>query len=186
MQYETKIIREDLKPVNFEPFKIKGVLSGDLLKVLQTECDYFRRTKQTDSDQKVFNRLYLHNPITLKAVHHSIILPLVEQHLKRKLIPSYSFLSMYGSDGKCPQHYDRPQCRYTVDLCLNQKSQWPFYACSENEAAEFQIDLAINEAAILSGTRHLHRRDDMNVNEQNFCDMAFFHFVDPEYMGELS
>lgn len=186
MDYSNSKMRHDLKPVNFEPLQVQNVLSDDLLKVLQAECDYFRRTNQGEWDLKTFNRLCLHNPITLKAIHHAVILPLAEKALGRKLMPSYCFLSMYKEDGRCPPHFDRPQCRYTVDLCVNQKRYWDFFANTENGAETKEFRLGVNDAAILSGTRHFHWREDMQAELMNFCDMAFFHFVDADFIGDLS
>ncbi len=186
MEYMANKNTKDLKPVNFEPLNIESVLSDDLLKVLQAECDFFRRTNTGDWDLKVFNRLSLHNPITLKAIHHAIILPIAEKLLNRKLIPSYCFLSMYNESGKCPPHFDRPQCRYTVDLCVNQKRYWDFFAKTENGGETREFRLGVNDAAVLSGTRHFHWREDMQPEIMNFCDMAFFHFVDADYLGDLA
>lgn len=42
-------------------------------------------------------------------------------------MPSYVALSMYSDRGVCRPRRDRPQCKHTVDLCINQDKPWPIY-----------------------------------------------------------
>lgn len=172
--------------MDFEPFMIKNFYSKDLVDLVNLQLSELKKqSEQSGSIQteyELFNRLEFHDHPLFRALH-LLQQKRIEDVLKRPLIPSYVFASMYfEGKGKCPRHTDRPQCRYTVDVCFNQKKPWTFFA--EHEGKTFSFDMEPGDALILSGTDHPHWRE--NIQEDNFCDLAFFHYVDTDFKGDLS
>jgi len=136
--------------------------------------------------ESTFNRWQVHNPTFLQSLHHSrLITDMAERVFPEPVKPSYCFLSIYGPEGICPGHTDRPQCVYTIDLCVSQSRPWPIYV---GEDADDKIGkpyiLKENEALCYSGTGQWHYRE--RVQEGNLVTMAFFHFVPAEYFGDLN
>jgi hypothetical protein len=146
-----------------------------------------------DDDQPAdnkFNRWQWHNLPWLRALHHSPSFIVQASELAgEELKPSYVFLSMYGEDGVCPNHVDRPQCRYTVDLVIDQDAVWPIYVGEHKdtpleECKGYQLE--IGQALFYSGTDQLHYRHVMSQDSKaTFCDLAFFHFCPVSWMGEV-
>lgn len=134
------------------------------------------------ADGDKFNRWYWHNLPLLKALHNSKeFVRFASEHFGRDLMPSYSFLSMYGPEGVCPIHTDRPQCQYTIDLCLRSDGEWPIYVDDEEFISK------PGEALAYSGTGQVHYRKPMRENGTcKFMDLAFFHFVPTDWQGPLS
>jgi PKHD-type hydroxylase len=106
-----------------------------------------------ECEENKFNRWFVHNPPLLRKFHHSpLFISKISSMVGVDLKPSYVFLSMYGPNGVCPLHTDRPQCQYTVDLVLEQDEVWPIYV---NDSP---YELAPGKALLYSGTGHPHFR----------------------------
>lgn len=129
-----------------------------------------------------FNRWFWHNlPMLVKVHHDPVFLKTVSDIVGTPVKPSYAFLSMYAANGICPPHVDRPQCQFTVDLCLNQDAPWPIYV-DENP-----YYLEVGQALVYSGTHQPHYRKRMSEDSKaSFINLAFFHFVPTYWMGPLS
>lgn len=134
-----------------------------------------------------FNRFFWHNLPLLKTIHHDpTFIKKVSDHFGVALKPSYCFLSMYGPEGVCPVHTDRPQCQFTVDLQVDSDGTWPITV----DGKEY---LLVNgQALAYSGTGHVHYRKPMKMNSAGpvdgratFMNLAFFHFVPTAWMGKL-
>ncbi len=130
-----------------------------------------------------FNRWHWHRPPLLHALHHSAdLIGLADDVFQSQLKPSYVFLSMYGPEGICPLHTDRPQCQYTIDLQINSNGDWPININGEDYV------LKDGEAIAYSGTKHPHFRKSMHAEKLRPCtkmDLAFFHFVPIDWMGKV-
>lgn len=123
-----------------------------------------------------FNRHSIHNDSLLLTVHEHLeewLSVLVSEKVKK----SYSFISLYREGGVCPRHTDRPQCKYTVDLCVSQDQPWPIYV------DDLPYKLYENDALVYSGTDSPHYRQRL-VNGSH-CFLIFFHFVPIGFHGSL-
>jgi hypothetical protein len=158
--------------------KISSVLTEDEYRNVIDKINSLWKMRQAFMTyDDVFKRYYLHEPRFLLNIHQRLT-PIIEDTFKVKAKPSYCFLSMYErSLGICPKHIDRPQCKYSLDLCLDCEWPWPINV-SENDYL-----LEKNEALLYSGTDHPHYRN--RVDEGNYASMAFFHFVDFDFQGGL-
>lgn len=128
-----------------------------------------------------FNRWQWHNlPLLVKLHHSRALVNLACDTFGRDLKPSYVFLSMYGPEGVCPLHQDRPQCQFTMDLLIHGAEEWPIYV---NEKPYISNP---GDALCYSGTGQPHYRKPMKEDSKAvMADLAFFHFVPTEWIGEL-
>jgi hypothetical protein len=129
-----------------------------------------------------FNRWYMHNAPVLRHLHiNPEFVAFASKLAKQPLQASYCFLSMYGPEGICPKHTDRPQCQFTIDLCVNQDSPWPIYV------EEKSYLLKPGQALFYSGTGQEHYRKSMSEDSKaTYCDLVFFHFAPATWQGKLS
>lgn len=164
----------------FQPVLIKNYLSPDLIEFFNVIVEQAKRSPGVNVDEVQFNRKFVQNISLFTEVHHKMILPRMQKFLNLEIKPSYNYLAMYfKGKGVCPMHTDRPQCKYTVDLCLNQKEPWGISVLDKEYFME------PGDALIYSGTDHLHGRKE-KIQSNNFCDLIFFHFVNKDFDGELN
>lgn len=162
-----------------EPQLIPQVFHKDLMYLIRKEIEYLKSGEAdgVEIDEKIFYRFGKHNDPFFKQIHE-MITGRVSNWLGVPVKPSYCYTSMYiPGEGICPVHVDRPQCEYTLDLCVNQNEPWPI-----NIAGKEYI-LGRGDAMLYSGTNHVHYRD--KIQPDNFCDLVFFHFVPVDFTGPL-
>ncbi len=134
-----------------------------------------------------FNRWFWHNLPLLKHLHNDPeFIAMASDLAGRNLKPTYSFLSMYGPEGVCPLHTDRPQCQFTIDLLINsnhKEKPWPIFVAEK----PYVLDEKNGQALFYSGTGQAHYREPMATSsDATKVDLAFFHFAPVEWMGELN
>ena len=159
--------------------KIDNVLSEEQLKYLHACMNRFWKSRRglMEFDPNLFHRYFLHNPSFLVKIHDQLV-ELAAQNFQTKLKKSYCFLSMYiKGEGICPLHTDRPQCKYSIDLCLDQIEPWGIFVNDQ------EYLLKPNQALLYSGTDHPHYRNKIQPN--NYVSLAFFHFVDLDFQDDL-
>lgn len=141
-----------------------------------------------EKEEERFNRWFWHNLPVAVALHNSpSFVALASEVFGESVKPSYAFLSMYGPEGVCPLHSDRPQCKYTIDLAVRQDEKWPIYILAPNEAEPRSFLLDEGQAVAYSGTDHPHHRVPMNKDSKaTYADLLFFHFVPAGFIGKLS
>ncbi len=190
-----------------KPFVVRNFLEGKMLSLFQNHAaEIKKQVMNSGPKEKLFNRYMYHNDARFSLYHHKLIAPLAEQLFGQPLKPSYNFLSFYlPGEGECPIHVDREQCLVTVDICLNQSRVWPIYVNSSRNFNNNGVDMYFQEdpeereriklgsdefllnpgdALCYSGTNHAHWRK--KIDDDNFCDLIFFHFVDKDFTGNLS
>jgi len=182
-------------------FIIEECLSETVLRNIQSVTKELRNNPSVLRDQEMFFRHFIHNPPLLSQIH-LVLTKKAREIFNEDLKPSFSFISLYGSEGKCPLHTDRPQCYRTIDVCINQGEIWPIYV---NVKPEFQnlstealaepklatkvketserFDLIPGQALCYAGHSSPHWRN--NITPGNFCDLVFFHFVRSDFDGPL-
>jgi hypothetical protein len=123
-----------------------------------------------------FNRHHVHNDPALVKIHEYLV-SWISKHFGRPIKKSYCFLSIYREGGVCPRHVDRPQCQYTIDICISHRDPWIIYV------DDLPYKLNENDALIYSGTGSPHYRQRMTTG--NHCFLVFFHFVEESFEGPL-
>lgn len=129
-----------------------------------------------EHDTNTFKRTGAHNIPFFVYIHHQLI-DFASEIFGEKVKPSYVYTSLYGNEGICPLHTDRPQCKYTIDYCIDQDKEWEIYVDDK------PYILQPNDALCYSGTDNPHYR---NKIEGQYCWLSFFHFVPVDFKGSLN
>jgi hypothetical protein len=124
-------------------------------------------------------RLVRHND-PFAALIHETLTPLVQRHVGRPIKKSYVYLASYQEGGVLRAHTDREQCKYTLDLCIEDggvDEPWPLYVDDR------EVLLQPNQGLFYLGCEQVHYR---NVKPPGkIANLAFFHFVDAGFRGSL-
>jgi hypothetical protein len=174
-----------------KPILIKNLFSGERLAYLQQQVLELKKSPDLKLDDHTYHRHHISDPLEFKRIHFLEIMEIARHHFEEELYPSYCFLSFYlEGKGRCPAHFDRPQCYRTVDVCLNQRAKWALHVSPVFEQnpplGQFEVTpemrrtaiayyLEPGDALLYSGVHQYHWRD--QIAEDNFCDLVFFHFV---------
>ncbi len=138
----------------------------------------FARETQEGTYCKTFGRFWVHRHWFFDYLHKTVALEKAKELWGKDIKPSYSGMSLYCEDWSiCPPHTDRPQCKYSLDLCLKHDDPWVIYVNGKAWTLE------PNEMLAYSGTDDFHWRD--RVKPGNRVTMVFFHFVDSDFAGPL-
>lgn len=164
-----------------QPIVLKKFFSDDLLDLIRLQIAILKSPEGkylgVEEDREQFFRKGCHNPDLFRALHY-LMVDRAQSIFPEKVKSSYVYVSMYEDERSiCPLHTDRPQCKYTVDLCIDQAEVWPIYINGE------AYYLEAGDAVAYSGTDHPHYRN--QIVKGNFCDLAFFHFVPESFNGGL-
>lgn len=155
--------------------KLEQLLNAKDLILLKDRINHHKSNGHPFYDE-LFGRYAIYNDKELVDFHQSLT-PIAIQYIG-DVKPSYNFISLYTpGQGICPKHTDRPQCKYTLGICVNQNDVWPINIAGD--------DYLLNEGdcIIYSGTDHEHYRN--KLDEGKYCELIFFHFVDSDFEGEL-
>lgn len=158
------------------PQMISPLLDSSTFDFIKGYVDSIRRGYRRLPTHPLYKRKWIHNPSLLVDVHKDLV-SVASKLAHRNLKKSYCYLSLYTTKGICPPHKDRPQCQYTLDLCVSQKKPWSFFV----DDREFL--LSENDALFYNGTKSLHYRN--RIAPDNTCSLVFFHFVDSHFRGTL-
>jgi hypothetical protein len=191
--------------MNFKPFLIKNYLPSNMLVMFQKHVEELKKSGSTLTSDNLFNRFTANDDPKFTLFQNKFVAPTLVDLLDWPLKPSYNFLSCYlPGQGECPVHVDRSQCFVTIDVCLNQSRPWPLYVNSSRNFSNnggnsfFKNDIEERErikqaseefimepgdALCYSGTNHAHWRK--RIDEDNFCDLIFFHFVHVSFVKDL-
>lgn len=181
-----------------DPFVVRQFFEPGILHKLQLLTSKLKNPKNAFLDDTYYMRYAAHNQPLVDLLHSEVVAKRTFELFGEKLKPSYSFVAMYlTGKGIVPIHVDREQCYLTVDVCINQKEVWPIYV-NHKETFNNERDNDLRErlrngsdkyllnpgdAVCYSGTMHPHYRD--RIQEGNWCDLAFFHFVKEDFQGSL-
>lgn len=166
------------KPAALAPRRLPGLLEPALFASLQLYVRALARTEALVWEEWGQRRIRHNDP--LAALIHRDLAPRVEALVERPIKPSYSFLACYGEGGHVPAHRDRAQCRYTLDLCVEDGGfgePWPLFV--EDRAYVF----GPNEALLYLGCDQTHYRQARPAGSP--ASLVFFHFVDADFTGPL-
>lgn len=118
-----------------------------------------------------------------------LLLPLaknrLEKVIRKKLIPSYSYIRVYGKGCYLIKHIDRPACEYSVTLTLfnDTGTVWPFFVQSPKLEEPTEIMANTGDAIIYKGTEIPHWREQLEtLKNSGIVVQIFLHFVDEEGM----
>lgn len=106
------------------------------------------------------------------------IQPVIERHIGRKLIPTYSFARIYTTESRLSKHVDRGACEISATMTVGYKNAnglWPIFL--EYAGEDIPVELDVGDALIYRGMDLPHSRKPL---ESGFWCQLFFHFVETD------
>ena len=96
----------------------------------------------------------------------------------KKLIPQYTYARVYKNGSVLERHSDRPECQYSVSLCLGGEYEkpWPIWI-KDYSGKSHEVPLDVGDMVVYPGTELEHWRDKFEGNMQY---QLFMHYVDAE------
>ena len=137
------------------------------------------------------NRYKAGNEVISRFLHYEL-LPLIERILKKKLKPTYTYISAYIKDADLPPHTDRPDCEYTVSFIVDKpdNANWPIYVHKTKQEKKYvgkyhftppkeeciEFDCDAGGLMMFCGTDHIHYREKLpfdyyNVLLLHYCSL---------------
>jgi len=137
-------------------------------------------------DEQSSRRYVAHNEAVARFFHHQIanaVSAIVGEALK----PSYVYFGSYLSGAELKKHTDRPQCAFSVTLCLDFSPEpdlatsWPIRL--DTPEGTVKVYQALGDALVYRGTRVPHYR---HVLAKGYTSTSiFFHYVPEDFPGSL-
>ena len=96
----------------------------------------------------------------------------------KKLIPQYTYARIYKNGSDLKIHSDRPECQYSVTLCLGGEYEkpWPIFI-KDYAGKSHEVPLDVGDMVVYHGTELEHWREKFEGNTQY---QLFMHYVDSE------
>lgn len=190
---------------DFEVVKVSNILSPEAVEQSKELIKNLKHTEKETHEIFKFGRLVIHNHPFFNQIQDELT-DTVSSLVKEEVEASYNFLSLYYNLGVCGVHMDSPEAKYTVDICIEQSTDWKIYISQTKDWAEdfdYQgadwqkqilddpenkfkpYSLKSGSGIIFSGSSQWHYRNPITAkSKQNFCHLIFFHFF-PKGMREL-
>lgn len=112
-------------------------------------------------------------------------LPMVEQIVGKKLLPTYTYARIYFNGAELLPHIDRDECEHSVSLSLggDYEKLWPLWFKTEDGSPEYAA-MSEGDAVVYQGNKVHHWRDGFEGTTQF---QIFMHYVeaDGEYKNKL-
>lgn len=106
---------------------------------------------------------------------------LIEESIKEKLFPTYSYSRMYYTGGLLKKHIDRPSCEVSVTLNIFADKEWKiwFHKLGNNKkidtnAKPISLITKSGNAVVYEGCEYEHWRD---LYKGEKCMQVFLHYV---------
>jgi len=95
--------------------------------------------------------------------------------VNKKLIPQYTYARIYKNGSDLKIHRDRPECEYSVTLCLGGKYEkpWPIWI-KDYAGNSHEVSLDVGDCVVYHGTQVEHWREKFEGETQY---QLFMHYV---------
>ena len=100
------------------------------------------------------------------------MLPLIEKHSGRKLLPTYSYMRIYKKGDVLADHRDRESCEISATLNLSGE-KWPIFF-KDGDKPSIKVSLKPGDLAIYKGCELNHWRE---AFEGEHCAQVFLHYT---------
>jgi hypothetical protein len=179
MLFRSELLNDNYDFSEFSPLVINNVLHENVLNIFK---EYYNETISKslfDLGDTQSNRYKEGNEIMSRILQYEL-LPLIETLLKKKLKPTYTYISGYIKDSDLPPHTDRPECEYTVSFIVNkpENSNWPIYVHKVKQTQKYvgkydftppkneciEVDCNSGGLMLFCGTDHIHYREKLDYD----------------------
>ena len=151
---------------------------------------YYRHLIRTGvaklGDRQSERRYVAYNEPVARYFHHQLA-PTLSIVAGDKLRPSYVYLASYLSGAELKKHVDRPQCEFSVTLCLDFSPEpdlatpWPIHL--ETPSGTVTVYQGLGDGLVYRGTTLPHYRRPLGNNQTSTS--IFFHYVGSDFDGPL-
>jgi hypothetical protein len=127
-----------------------------------------------------------HNESVARFFHHQIA-KAVGAIAGEAIKPSYVYLASYVSGAELKKHIDRPQCEFSVTLCLDFSPEpklatsWPILV--DTPEGSVTVYQALGDSLVYRGTKVPHYRGVLAAGHMSTS--IFFHYVPENFSGPL-
>lgn len=139
-------------------------------------------------DDQVSGRYVLHSEV-LASYYHPQLATVVGRIAGEPVKPSYVYFASYKPGASLPKHVDREQCEFSISFLAdyipepNGPSGWPLFLDNPRLHVTSAADLAVGDAVFYRGRELAHYRDPLPEGHRSTS--LFFHYVRPDFTGEL-
>lgn len=204
-QNSPELLDDFLKTMNRlrtdEDFKVRSLsnlFGQEDLKGIKKRISELKSEQLEKQERLNFGRLLVRNDPFFNDLQKDLI-GLVSEQVKEEVEISYNFLSLYSNLGVCPMHLDSPTAKWTLDVCIDQSTDWPIYISNVRPWPDYQkysgedwqtkiledpenlfqpYLLKPGDGIIFSGSSQYHYRDRIYTGKKNdYCNLMFFHFI---------
>ncbi len=137
-------------------------------------------------DEQSPRRYVAHNDSVARFFHHQIA-KAVGVVVGEAIKPSYVYLASYLGGAELKKHIDRPQCEFSVTLCLDFSPEpklatsWPIHL--DTREGKVTVYQALGDGLVYRGTEVPHYRSPLA--EGHTSTSIFFHYVPADFAGPL-
>lgn len=153
--------------------KVENFLTNDEINLLEKYCIIKHKNNRSNFDTNQNNNgdtCFYNDPLMVSLLEQKK--PLIEQHLNKKLWPTYAFWRMYSKYADLELHTDRPSCEISVTVNIGSSGEsWPIFMDGN------MIELKPGEGAIYMGCKVKHWREEF---KGDWSAQVFLHYVDQE------
>lgn len=104
-----------------------------------------------------------------------LLRPIMEQHIGKKLFPTYSLIRRYFNKSVLTRHLDRPSCQYSATFALEaDRDPWPIWV-EDLQGRQIEVKLNPGDMMIYRGDIRPHWRDEYTGKKHT---QIFLHYVD--------
>lgn len=163
---------------------VKNILPKDVIKVSEQYCLFKMLndfTPETDPDTLVPNTHSVYGDSLMETLL-IYTKPKIEEIIKRKLIPTYSYYRVYKPGDTLEEHTDRESCELSASITLGCKYnntddnyKWPLFVYADHEKRH--LDTEPGDAVIYKGGQLIHGRDRFEAGEYSYHIQVFLHYI---------
>ena len=190
---------------DFDVIKLPDVLSPETIEQSKALIKNLQNNQKETHEVFRFGRTVIHNHPFFDEIQESLTKK-VSELVKEEVEASYNFLSLYFHLGVCAVHMDSPEAKYTVDICIEQSTDWKIHISQtkkwtenfEYEGQDWQshilndpqnkfteYSLTPGNGIVFAGSSQWHYRNPIvQKSNKDFCHLIFFHFF-PKGMREI-
>jgi len=183
---------------DFKTIKQQNFLDADALADCKRQIQALSEGDMKKREFFRFGRLIKHN-LPFFAEMQLNLTPTVSALVGEEVEPRYNFLSLYNNFGICELHMDAPDAKWTLDICIDQSSEWPIHISNVVNWPEQPFDqgkpwadMILNnpqvtfdeftqqpgDALLFAGSSQWHYRSRIPARtKQNFAHLVFFHYI---------
>jgi hypothetical protein len=163
---------------------IPNVLSPQVCELIYIQCKMIEEIKCYEKSVKT-SEILLGDPQVEKSFSYYAPLcceslcvylkPVIEKHINKELLPTYSYMRIYYKGAHLKKHTDREECEISASVCINMNSVKPWEFCLTDKTGK-NVSISLNSGDLVVYSRYLeHWRDEYTGTEQT---QTFLHYVD--------